>query len=347
MMILFLAGLLAGVFLLAGLAAWLILSLSKVQAAGWKSFKYAGWSYLVSLPVFLLLILPLFFSYLIARASTRPQDQSYTETPLVLGSAFDSVSFPTRDGLKLDGWFLPGHPGKPTVIFSHGLFRNRRETLKRACQLHQLGYSGLVFDFRNHGRSERRHCSLGFQERLDVLGAYDFLKKSKRRDRFVLFGVSMGAVASIHAAPDLGNDLVGLVADSPFLSLRETVESHIRLFLGVPPFPFADLFIWNLTRIADFDEDDLDTAQALRRLDEVPILLIYGEEDRRMSPETAQTILRAVGHDKKKMVRFDQTRHGAAYRNSPAEYLEAVDSFLREYSVGGNQTTAYTVPTEG
>ena len=342
MVILSLAGLLAGLFLLAGLLAWPILALSRVPAAGWKSFKYASWGYLVFLPIFLLVFLPLLFSYLIARASTRPQDQTYTETPRVFGSDFESVSFPTRDGLRLEGWFLPGDPEKPTIIFSHGLFRSRRETLERACRLQQRGYSGLVFDFRNHGRSQRRHCSLGFRERLDVLGAYDFLKKNKQRDRFVLFGISMGAVASIHAARDLGNDLLGVVADSPFLSLRETVENHIRLFLRVPPFPFADLFIWNLTRMAHFDAEDLDTARALRRVHGVPILLIYGKKDRRMSPETAQTILAAVGDGRKKMLRFDQAGHGAAYRSNPTEYLEEVDSFLRECS--GSDGTAPADP---
>lgn len=333
MMVLLLAGMLAGLFLLAGLLTWSILWFSNVPAAGWKSLKYMGWSYLLSLPLFLVLILPLLFSYLIARSSTRPQDLSYSETPTVFGSAYDSVTFSSRDGVQLEGWFLPGDPQKPTIIFSHGLFRSRRENLERACQLQQRGYSGLIFDFRNHGSSQHRYCSLGFQERLDVLGAYAFLKKKNCGRRFVLSGISMGAVASIHAAEEMGNDLVALVADSPFLNLRETTESHIRLFLGVPIFPFSDLFIWNLTRMADFEESDLDTSRALRRLDQVPVLLIFSEEDRRIDTQTAQAILKTVPHEKKRMIRFPQTRHGAAYPDNPDQYLQVIESFLNDYVV--------------
>ena len=188
----------------------------------------------------------------------------------------------------LRGWLMEGEDTKATLIFGHGLFRSRREGLERGSALNKRGFSVLLFDFRNHGESDGRSTSLGYLERLDVLGAYDFLKEKRERQRFVLLGVSMGAVAVIHAASDFQQDLEAIIADSPFQSLNETVDHHTRM-LAVPSFPFADIFVWNFTRITQYAPEDLNTIEALRRLDEVPVLLILQQ---RRSPHVP------VGHPK-------------------------------------------------
>ena len=227
----------------------------------------------------------------------------------------------------LRGWWMEGEEAKATLIFGHGLFRSRREGLERGSVLNKSGFSVLLFDFRNHGKSDPTSTSLGFVERLDVLGAYDFLKEKRERRRFVLLGVSMGAVAVIHAAGDFQQDLEAIIADSPFQSLNETVAHHAGM-LNLPSFPFANLFIWNLTRIAQYEAEDLNTLEALRRLDEIPVLLIYGKEDRRLPPSGIQNIFDAIPSAKKELVVFENTTHGAAYRVNPTLYLNTVLEFL-------------------
>ena len=250
-----------------------------------------------------------------------------TDTPAHYGQDFVDVEFPSRDGLTLRGWLMEGEETKPTLIFGHGLFRSRREGLERGAALNKRGFSVLLFDFRNHGESGEKLTSLGFLERLDVLGAYDFLKEKKGKQQFVLLGVSMGAVAVIHAAGDFHQNVVAIIADSPFQSLNTTIAHHTRM-LSLPAFPFAQVFVWNFTRITQYTAEDLNTLEAVRGLEEIPILLIYGKEDRRMPPPGRKNILDAIPSAKKKLVLFEDASHGAAYRVNPELYVDTVVEFL-------------------
>ena len=315
------------VFALGGGLVWLAARALRIRSAGWKIFKGTLFSLLLFLPVFVLLITPVLLSYWVSGFGTRPPERLLTDTPADYGSDFIDVEFPSRDGLMLRGWWMEGEEAKATLIFGHGLFRSRREGLERGSVLNKSGFSVLLFDFRNHGKSDPTSTSLGFVERLDVLGAYDFLKEKRERRRFVLLGVSMGAVAVIHAAGDFQQDLEAIIADSPFQSLNETVAHHAGM-LNLPSFPFANLFKWNLTRIAQYEAEDLNTLEALRRLDEIPVLLIYGKEDRRLPPSGIQNIFDAIPSANKELVVFENATHGAAYRVNPTLYLNTVLEFL-------------------
>ncbi|MCH8320569.1 MAG: alpha/beta fold hydrolase, partial [Acidobacteria bacterium] len=317
------------VFALGGGLVWLVARALRIRSAGWKIFKGTLFSLVLFLPVFVFLITPVLLSYWVSGFGTRPPERRLTDTPADYGNDFIDVEFPSRDGLMLRGWLMKGEETKPTLIFGHGLFRSRREGLERGSALNKRGFSVLLFDFRNHGESDGRSTSLGFLERLDVLGAYDFLKEKRERRRFVLLGVSMGAVAVIHAAGDFQQDLEAIIADSPFQSLNETVAHHVGM-LSLPSFPFANLFIWNLTRITQYAAEDLNTLEALRRLDETPVLLIYGKEDRRLPPFGIQNIFDAIPSAKKELVVFENATHGAAYRINPELYVETVVEFLEE-----------------
>jgi len=325
--VIFLILLIAVVFALGSGLVWIAARAFRIRSAGWRIFKGTLFSLVLFLPVFVFLITPMILSYWVSNMGTRPPERRLTDTPADYGNDFTDVEFPSRDGLMLRGWLMRGEATKPTIIFGHGLFRSRREGLERGSALNKRGLSVLLFDFRNHGESDGRFTSLGFLERLDVLGAYDFLKEKRERRRFVLLGVSMGAVAIIHAADAFQQDLEAIIADSPFQSLNETVAHHTGM-LALPSFPFADLFVWNFTRITQYSAEDLNTLEALGRLDEIPVLLIYGKEDRRLPPSGIQNIFDSIPSAKKKLLLFEDAFHGAAYRINPELYVEKVVEFL-------------------
>ena len=327
MPVIFLSLLIAVVFALGSGLVWIAARAFRIRSAGWRIFKGTLFSLVLFLPVFVFLITPMILSYWVSNMGTRPPERRLTDTPADYGNDFTDVEFPSRDGLMLRGWLMRGEATKPTIIFGHGLFRSRREGLERGSALNKRGLSVLLFDLRNHGESDGRFTSLGFLERLDVLGAYDFLKEKRERRRFVLLGVSMGAVAIIHAADAFQQDLEAIIADSPFQSLNETVAHHTGM-LALPSFPFADLFVWNFTRITQSSAEDLNTLEALGRLDEIPVLLIYGKKDRRLPPSGIQNIFDSIPSAKKKLLLFEDAFHGAAYRINPELYVEKVVEFL-------------------
>lgn len=308
---------------------WLVTRiLLRLPGIAWRIFKGALISLVLGVPIFIFLVSPLLISFLVTRATTRPSDQVLTSTPASYGVDYRDVEFPSRDGLTIRGWLTKGAPNKPTIIACHGLFRSRQELLERSCRLSQEGFSVLLFDFRSHGESDQASISLGRLESLDVLGAYDFLKLTQGRQDVALMGISMGAVAALQAAGEVQRELWAVVVDSPFLSLQDTLAHHTKLFFGLPSFPFADLFIWNLARINGYEAEDLDTLEAVRDLENVPILLLHGEDDRRIPLSTAQIIFQEIPSEKRKLVVFPGARHGAAYRSDPQRYLSAVVEFL-------------------
>lgn len=331
MLILIVSLVLLAIFLLVGLLTWGIVRIAGKRRKGRRVLLWTFLAWLVFLPLFFFGISPLWIAGLMATSSgTRPFDLDLTDDPSTYGCSFEAVEFTSRDGRTLHGWWMDGDE-RPPIVFGHGLFRNRHEVVERACDWNQLGFATFVFDFRGHsirsGQKAEGPITLGYKERLDVLGAAEFLR-GRGRPRAVLGGVSMGAVAAIEAAADEPDSAAAIIADSPYDSLEGTVRHHTRIFMGLPAFPFADIFIWRLTRIGGFNGDDLNTADALAKLPNTPLLLIYGADDERMPRTTAEALYAASPCPVKDLLFVEGARHGAAYRRARERYNATVAQFL-------------------
>ena len=319
----------AVVFLIVAGLVGLVIRLTGRRGRTRAVFKWCGLTYLVGAPAIVFIGFPILMAnQLTSGIGTRGFDRALTETPESYGCSFEEVTFPSRDGLDLSGWWMAAREDRPVFVITHGLFRDRKEVSERGCRLNQEGFGTLVFDLRHHGRSGGEKTSLGYMERLDVLGAYDFVRADSSVGVIVM-GVSMGATASILALPEVGPDLIGAVADSPFLSLKETIDRHAGLLLGIPAFPFSNFFRWELTRLNAFDGDKLDCRLVFESGSSVPILLVYGEADRRMPRETAEAIMEAIPHSHKELSFFPDASHGAAWRTDPDRYLELILRFVK------------------
>jgi uncharacterized protein len=275
---------------------------------------------------------PCLMSWFLSHAGTRPQDRKLKVSPSDYGLRYEDVSFEARDSARLRGWFIPPSGRNVVIVSCHGLFRSRGEVLERTAALARLGYGTLLFDFRSHGESEKRPVTLGNAERLDVLGALDYVRQRYGRGpgmpRIVLMGVSMGAVAVLEAASE-ARGYAALVVDSPFSSIRRTVVEHAWLFLGLPRYPFPSLFLFWFHRMTGADVDRVDTSVALRHADGVPLLLMASDGDARIGADVARGLYRESTAPLKRLKVFGRdVPHGAASRLHPDEYNAAVADFL-------------------
>lgn len=315
------------IFLSAGIAVWIVAQLFRRKPQFGAIFKKTTLSFCITLPLFLFISLPILFSEMVSRASSRPQDRSFDQTPFEFGSDFKPVAFQSRDHLEIQGWYLTGS-GKPAFILAHGLFRSRNEMLERGCKLNQIGYPVLLLDLRSHGMSEKAPITLGIEERMDILGACDFLEKDLGLSHQVLYGVSMGAVASLLAASEKPDSVKAVIADSPYDSLRNSVSKHVWLFLRLPGFPFSDIFMWNLERRGDFKVVQFNPIQVVQKPFDTPILFIFGKEDERMDSEVAEALFSAAASPQKELHFIDQAGHGAAFRTDPETCLSLIQNFV-------------------
>lgn len=279
--------------------------------------------------VFFLVVVPWFFTHIITYGQFHYPDPNDAKTPISYGVDFRWVEFHSPDGVLLKGWYIPA-AGKAngTIVFCHGLNRTRIEMLPEAIFAHGLGYSGLLFDFRHQGQSGGNITTLGYQERLDVIGAVrDAFAEQKAPRPVILWGVSMGAAAALMAAAE-SPEVAAVISDSSFLSFRDTLRHHLKLFLHLPGFPIADeVMYWSAWR-GNFRPSDFDLVKAVERIGARPILFVAVQDDRRMPPSIARTLYAHAANPHRELVILPGRRHGQGFKQAREQYEKAVTGFL-------------------
>jgi len=278
---------------------------------------------------FLFLFVPWFFSNLGTRGRFHYPDPNDGKTPISYGMQFDWVEFRSNDGIQLKGWYVPAQ-GEPrgTMVYCHGLNRTRIEMLPMAAFGHELGYDGLLFDFRHQGSSGGEVTTLGYRERFDVIGAVRYALEQRRAKRpVIVWGVSMGAAAALMAAAE-SPDIAAVISDSSFLSLSDTVRHHWRLFFHLPTFPIADEVLYLLAWRGGFRPSEFDLVKAVTRIGDRPILFVALANDRRMPPSIAQDLFAHAISSRKALIVLPGQRHGEAFNLDREQYEAAVRQFV-------------------
>jgi predicted MFS family arabinose efflux permease/pimeloyl-ACP methyl ester carboxylesterase len=282
--------------------------------------------------VLLLVALPWFLSFLVTKARTRPDERNRPETPATYGATFEEVSFASSDGNVLTGWYLPSTSAGTTIVMTHGLFRSRFELIERGCDLWRLGYGVVFYDLRRHGSSAAEFSTIGYDERHDVAAAVQLARERAPGDRIVLFGVSMGAAATLLAAAET-EDVTAVVADSSFLSLSHTVSHHLER-ARIPTVPFAPMLVWMTAGRMGFNPNDFDVRAAVERI-RCPILFIGGGQDDRMPIATVlDPLARASRNPLSSRFVVEEAGHGHAYDADRIGYIAAVNAFLHSAGAG-------------
>jgi fermentation-respiration switch protein FrsA (DUF1100 family) len=297
----------------------------------WRILKRMLVTLFILAIIFIYGVIPYGLARLVTGAGTRPADRQLTETPKTFGAEYQDIEFYTEDKIKISGWLLPSRDKKATIIFSHGMFRSRRELLERAIALWKLGYGALLYDSRNHGASGAARVSLGYHERLDADAAVRYmLEQVVSSDRIILYGISMGAVTALLAAAETPK-VSAVIADSAFLSFADTTSHHVRVFLHLPAFPLANELRYFIEQRADFDGAQLDALEAVKRIGDRPVFFISGRNDKRMPPNITEALYNAAASPKKDLMIVDGAEtsiHGHAFQAEPNTYIERISQFI-------------------
>jgi hypothetical protein len=139
------------------------------------------------------------------------------------------VSFRTRDGLLLSGWYVPSRNGAAIVIV-HGGGGDRDGDRTHAAMLARAGYGVLLYDARGRGQSQGDSDAYGWTWGRDVDAAIAWLEK--RPDvgdgRIGALGLSTGADVLIEAAARR-HDIQAVVADG---ATTESVDDTAKILHG-------------------------------------------------------------------------------------------------------------------
>jgi fermentation-respiration switch protein FrsA (DUF1100 family) len=266
------------------------------------------------------------------RLITNPRETRLlsSETPADRGLSFEEVSVKTSDGLKLVGWFIPS-PGQPAIIVQHGYKDSRARMLGVAAMLRRNGYAVLLQTVRGHDLSDGETVGLGSREMDDLAAWWQWLIARADVDpqRVGIFGVSMGGSLVLQYAAQ-NQQLKAVVADCAFSSITDTVETSVRFFTGLPPFPFAPLILFWVERELGVDASSIDAKQWVGRISPRPLFVLQGGADVVVSPESGTRLFEAA-KEPKELWFEPELGHAQFLEKRPAEFERRVIAFYEKY----------------
>jgi alpha-beta hydrolase superfamily lysophospholipase len=213
--------------------------------------------------------------------------------------AWEDVTFPARDGLRIAGWFAPAKTAQGGVILCHGHPMNRVEMLPWARLLHHAGFHVLLFDFRAMGQSEGSLCSIGYHEVQDLLGATDYLcERPEMRDLPLgAYGISMGGAVTLMAAAQEPR-LAAVATHGAYASLDRAIDQRGRAFLGPAGAVLSRPITYWGKRWLDKDPQTVSPCELIAQIAPRPVLLMHGARDIIVNPADAQSLYDAASEPK-------------------------------------------------
>jgi fermentation-respiration switch protein FrsA (DUF1100 family) len=222
----------------------------------------------------------------------------------------EEVSFPTEDGLRLDGWFLPAAAAGrgPAVLVCNGNAGNRSLRAPLAAALARAGLAVLLFDYRGYAANPGRPTEPGLAADARAAAAYLAGRPEVDPARLVYFGESLGAAVALRLASE--RPPAALVLRSPFWSLAEVGRLHY------PWLPVSLLLA-----------DRYDAAGRVGRL-AAPLLVVAGERDRIVPAAHSRRLFDAAPQPKR-FVLLPGADHNDLDLLAGPRLLDEVTAFLR------------------
>jgi len=254
-------------------------------------------------------------------------------SPGALGYPQESFVIPYGNG-TISGWWMPAENPKGTIVYAHGYVMNRCELVAEAILLHKEGYNALLFDFPAHGLSRGGVCTIGLNERNDVLAMAAEARRRSPDLPLGAFGSSMGAAAIVFAVADQPKTFDFLILDGAYARLRDAIESWWGMLGGRVLSTLLRPTRWIARVVLKKDLAHISVPVAMAGVPDVPILILHGEKDM-VAPISAAEEIHAAANQRDalapvRLVRFADMGHCQARIFDVFAYQRAVLDFIME-----------------
>lgn len=204
-----------------------------------------------------------------------------SRAPFLTPARADDVTFTTRDGLKLHGWFVraaDAQPGekRPAILHAHGNAGNIPDHLAFSSHLASAGFHVYIFDYRGYGKSAPQRLITRDKLIIDTHAALDALlaREDVDRENIGLYGVSLGGAPALSVAAQ--RPVVRAVCTVSAFASFPRIAHDVLPVLGPMLIPTGS--------------SNLDAAQQLR----IPYLIVHGDGDEIIPVEHARLLENAA-----------------------------------------------------
>lgn len=276
----------------------------------------------------------------------------------------EHVSFFSRESVSSDkkllrhGILMKRPNAQANVLICHGFMCDKYDV----SFLHLVfrDYNTMTFDFRAHGDGTKDQCcTFGRNEAYDVIAAAQFMKNHPdlKSVPLIIYGFSMGAVATIIAGEIEKNLCQAMILDCPFDSSDKLLErglsrvkmSFLGYEMGLPGCAMLKNYAYNsyvqsalkviLKTFAHMDSTQINTClhpvypeEAIKYI-KVPVLIIGCINDDKAPEEAVKAIY--DGAQGCKFLRiFDGRRHFDPIFFKLHEYIMTIEDFIRDFLDG-------------
>lgn len=244
-----------------------------------------------------------------------------------LNIPYIDVEFKNDLNLTLKGWFVPVNSNK-AIIMVHGIIADRREGLEWVKALHMAGYNLLLFDLRNHGKSDKAKSGMGYYEKYDVITAVDFLE-SKGYKNIGIFGVSMGASTAIQAMA-VDKRIQAGVFEASFANLGDLLAEIAKRDFGLPRFPIINTVLYVYSIRLGADAYGINPEDYIGSISPRPVFIIHCDSDDFIAYHHGQRIFSKAG-EPKYMWTAHCSKHAQAWQSNPQEAEKKVVDFYNKF----------------
>jgi fermentation-respiration switch protein FrsA (DUF1100 family) len=255
------------------------------------------------------------------RAVYYPTHEVYG-TPADEGLRYEEVTFPSRDGTALSGWFMPAlGAAQGTVVHFHGNAQNMTSHFSFVSWLPRAGFNVFVCDYRGYGASAGSPSREGVYE--DCIAALNYVRARPdvEPDRIVVLGQSLGGANAIAVLGEPGAPPVRAVAvDSAFYSYRLMARDTIRKV------PILSLLRWPLSFLLISDERS--PGPVVGGISPTPLLIFHGTDDQ-VVPYRQGRMLYDAAEEPKELVTIPGGHHTDAFTRPEPVYRQRLVEFYR------------------
>jgi uncharacterized protein len=275
------------------------------------------------------------------------------------GLEYENVTFPSEDGVPLEGWFIPASGSDKIIVANHPRWFSRSglpshlepwKSLAGATGndfevnfvpdyriLHDAGYNVLTYDLRNHGQSGAGNggiFTVGQFEYRDVIGSLNYVRsRADTRDQTIgLFSRCVGGNSTMSAMtrrPEVFERVRCMVSPQP-LSSGIALERALERF-GIPA-SYIDDLNERIRLITSFNIDEFSPVPWAKNV-RIPTLLYQVRDDLYTRPTDVQAMYDNIPVPEKKLFWIQGTTRrwdGYAYfQKDPSQMLEWFDTYMK------------------